>query len=303
MTHDVPALLYGRNGLGDAIYVRAVARMVSRTQETYVATAWPELFQDLPVRLLRPTSALYGPNANVARWPTTTWSPVPAQADMRDIRYEWRMLRSRSILAQMEQKARTTLHPFIFDLPPFGLCVDIARAPASDRRIAVVRPVTLRTDWPNAARNPDPAYVARAAALLMDAGFHVISIADLVPGIEEPLGVLPPAHTRYDHGELGVEGILSLIRDADLVVGGPGWIVPACVAAGTPLLVIGGGQAGCNGAQALLDPRMQTSRIRWIVPDHYCRCVSKRHTCPKHIGDFDRRFQGLLGTLAMERVA
>jgi len=298
-----PVLLSGRNGLGDAIYTRAIARAVARDHDTYVATAWPELFLDLPVRMVRPQSTLYGPTANVARYPKQFWTRPPPTARLYRLRYAWNKLPHVGILAQMEALARTKLEPFAFDLPKWGHLVALTRPPMAGQRIAVVRPVTDRRDWSNPARNPDPAYVVRAAELLIDAGFRVVSIADLVSGVEDPLGELPPAHERFDHGELGVREILSLVQDAAIVVGGPGWIVPACLASGTPLVVIGGGQNGCNGSQALLDPRMDATRVGWLMPDFYCPCTSKRHGCNKEISGFDTRFQAAIGAIALGRAA
>lgn len=292
-----PVYLYGRNGFGDAIYTRAVARAVARTQPTYVGTGWPELFADLPVRLVRPKSNLYGPGANVARHGPDTWHQVPTDAVPRRIAYPWAKVHTRGMLVQMEALAQTTLVPFRFDLPSLG------PSPVPGGRVAVVRPVTLRRDWPNAARNPEPAYLVRAATLLTEEGYQVVSVANIMPGIEEPLGPLPLAAVRYEHGELGTLALLALVRDAAVVVGGPGWIVPACIANRTPLIVLGGGQGGCNGPRALLDHRMDTSRVRWLLPRPQCPCISKRHDCPKRIGNFDVQFRHALAALALRRAA
>jgi hypothetical protein len=294
--------LLGRNGFGDAIYTRAIARASAALGPTWLATAWPQLFGDLDVRLVPATTRLYGPRLNIYRSGRKVWSAKPESAEVRAIRYDWAQLRTQGILAQMERKADVTLEPFRFDLPPLGPRVS-PRAVEDGRPVAIVRPVATRRDWPNPARNPDPLYVARAAALLIDAGYYVISVANLLPGIEEPLEPLPPAHERYDRGELGVLSRLTLIRDAALVVGGPGWVVPACLASGTPLLVIGGGQGGCNGPTALMDSRIPASRVRWILPAPYCDCTSKTHACPKMIPEFDKRFGEQLAGLARGRAA
>jgi len=293
-----PVYLYGRNGFGDAIYTRAVARVLARAQPTVVATAWPELFSDLPVEMARPSTRLHGPSANMARQVTSLWAPRPTASEARLIRYDWQALRTHGILAQMERKARTRLEPFQFDLPPLP-----ARSIPGPWPVALVRPVTVRQDWRNPARNPDPVYVARAAELLIAAGYRVVSVANLTPGMEEPLGTLPPAHERYDHGELGVLPLLALVAAAALVVGGPGWVMPACLATATPLVVIGGGQGCCNGPQALVDPRMDSSRIRWLLPEPRCACASPGHNCPKVIPQFNEQFQRALQSVGALREA
>jgi len=293
-----PVYLYGRNGFGDAIYMRAVARAATRQPSVvYVGTGWPELFADLPVQLVRPKSNLYGPRVNVARYSSEIWKSVPKGTVTRRIAYPWAQIQTRGILGSMEALAQVRLVPFRFDLPPTGPPLTVAT------RVAVVRPVSLRADWPNPARNPAPEYVFRAAELLQEAGYPVVTVADLAPGVEEPLGLPLPADERYEHGELGMLELLAVVREAAIVVGGPGWIVPACVAAGTPLLVIGGGQGGCNGPDALLDPRMDTTRIRWLLPEPHCPCIAKRHDCPKVIPEFDRQFRKALQSLALRRAA
>lgn len=52
-----------------------------------------------------------------------------------------------------------------------------------DKPVAVIRPATVRKEWANPARNPDPKYLADAARELRK-HFYVVSLADLEEGEE-----------------------------------------------------------------------------------------------------------------------
>ena len=115
--------------------------------------------------------------------------------------------------------------------------------------------MTVRTEWRNEARNPRPEYIAAIAAELMDT-HTVVAVADLAPGQEWIVGELPPAHHYFLFGELAVRELLALVRDADLVVGGVGWIVPAGLALKVKTFIVLGGHGGHNAPAKITDPRL-----------------------------------------------
>ncbi|HEX6941043.1 MAG TPA: hypothetical protein VF158_16620, partial [Longimicrobiales bacterium] len=163
-----------------------------------------------------------------------------------------------------------------------------------DRPLAVIRPVTTRREWRNNARAPRPEYVAEAARMLRAEGYHVVAVADIEPPHEWLEGEMPEADLYRVKGELDTPQLLALVQNAAVVVGGVGWIVPAAIAARTPAVILGGGMGGHNAPELLIDPRMDASRIRWLIPDRYCRCRDRAHACPKTITDFDARFRAAL---------
>ena len=104
------------------------------------------------------------------------------------------------------------------------------------------------------------------AAELM-ATHTVVAVADLEPGQEWVVGELPPAHHHFLFGELAVRELLALVRDADIVVGGVGWIVPAGFALKTKTFVVLGGHGGHNAPEKITDPRLDLSRIGFAIPE------------------------------------
>ena len=129
---------------------------------------------------------------NIARQPADRWSrPI---ADARDQGQLWRDLATSSIINALERRwsaLKVKFDPALFDLPDMG-----PSPVTSDRPIAVIRPVTVRTEWRNEARNPRPEYIAAIAAELM-ATHTVVAVADLAPGQEWVVGELPPAHHYF----------------------------------------------------------------------------------------------------------
>jgi hypothetical protein len=147
----------------------------------------------------------------------------------------------------------------------------------------------VRAEWHNEARNPRPEYVAAIAAELM-ATHTVVAIADLAPDEEWLVGEMPPAHHYLLHGELAVRELLALIRDAAVVIGGVGWIVPAGLALKIKTFVVLGGHGGHNAPAKLTDPRLDLSRIGFAIPEAFCQCTNMLHDCEKTIADPLRQF-------------
>ncbi|HEJ3436141.1 TPA: hypothetical protein SL386_001696 [Pseudomonas aeruginosa] len=257
-------------GLGDNIFARA---FIKNYPGAYLETPWPELYRDLDVKCVRPDTQLRTQAKNVQRehaWHAPAGGPQLRIAYGRD---------------PIIQGLRNAYHcePAEFDLPDFG------SSPVEGRYV-LVRPATVRTEWRADTRNPDPQYIASAAAEMRRRGYQVVSVADLEHGKEWALDPLPPADVRFHKGELLVEQLLALLQHADAVIGGIGWIVPAAIAAKVPAWIICGGQGGFNSPEHITDPVMDLSRIAFAVPDNFCRCTLKQHTCDKRIADHDARF-------------
>jgi hypothetical protein len=266
-------------GLGDNIYSRPFVRAATAKYEVQLETPWPELYADLAIKFVRGARKLRTQQKNIARQSADVWSnPVP----QRQLQVGYPGLEWLSIIAALEQRW-SRLHikfdPRLFDLPDMG-----ASPIASDKPIAVVRPVTVRSEWRNEARNPRPEYVAMLSGALM-ATHTVVAVADLAPGEEWAVGELPPAHRYFVHGELAVRELLALVRDADLVLGGVGWIVPAGLALKVKTFVVLGGHGGHNAPIKITDPRLDLSRIGFAVPEKFCRCTNMLHNCDKMIAD------------------
>jgi len=284
----------GLYGMGDNIYQRPFIRaLLEKHGRLWLQTSWPELYEDMPHQLffLEPQTNLRTQAKNIQR-NARKWVEPPKPVDRSArIRYGGDLCRSNIPRIMAKSLGMGDTGSLRFDLPDFREHV-LVKYP---QPFAVVRPVTIRREWSNPARNPDPRYVQEAVWMLKAAGYYVISVADIEPGKEDYVdGPLEGCDQYYDDGQLTIRPLLALIQSADLVVGGVGWIVPACIAAHTPLFVVGGGQGGHNAPERITDPRMDLSRVGFALPDNYCRCTNMRHNCPKTITGFGDTFKRFL---------
>lgn len=157
------------------------------------------------------------------------------------------------------------------------------------RPIAIVRPVELFGDGRSLARNPLPQYVFAIAKQLLKTHV-VISVAntrDYDYQLAEPL---PPAHIRYHVGELSRDALLGLVQQADVCVGGPGWMVPAAIATRTPAFFVMGGWGRFSSKRHIVDERCEAKHLGWAFPEPFCGCDYIYHQCNKHIDALDDQF-------------
>jgi hypothetical protein len=280
-------------GLGDNVYARPFVRSAAAQYDIWLDTPWPELYVDLDIKFVRGSRQLRTQLKNIVRQSPERWSLPPP---MQEVRIHYSELAAFSIIEALEfrwQPLRVAFDPALFDLP------DMGPAPlVSDRPIAVVRPVTVRKEWRNEARNPRPEYIFTIAAHLM-ATHTVVVVADLAPGHEWLEGELPPAHHHFIFGELAVRPLFALVRDADVVVGGPGWIVPAGMALKVKTFVVLGGHGGHNAPHKITDPRLNLGRLGFATPDRFCRCMRMLHSCNKKIADPLGQFSRWFGNLQL----
>lgn len=273
-------LMTGMQGLGDNFYQRAVVRELG---DVHLVTSWPQLYADLPVQCVRPDTRLRTQAKNVGRddlpWARVRrGTPVSARLgyDMRG-----------TMLQGLMRSARLERGTVNFDGPPVE--------PGAGAYV-LVRPATVRTEWPAAARNPEPKYLQRAVEALRGR-YTVISIADLDGRNEWAVEPLPVADHAFHRGELQLEDLLALVAGAAGVIGGVGWLLPAAISYRVPMLLVYGGWGAVNGPQRVLDPRMDASRVVQAMPDRFCMCNDRAHACDKTISNIDdaiERFAALM---------
>lgn len=271
-------LIRGQWGLGDNIYARPFIRAAAARAAVYLETPWPELYADLPVHFVRAERRLRTQMQNVLRQAPDRWREPPKGAREIRLGYGGGDLVARGIVRTLERSLPLGGAPLVMDLPDLGPRV----LQASRRPYAVVRPVTVRTEWRNEARNPDPRYVAQLAEVLA-ASHNVVAVAHLKAGEEWACEPMPKYERGYLAGELAVTELLALVRDADVIVGGVGWIVPAAIALRKKCFVVLGGHGGHNAPRVITDPRLDLSQLGFAIPERFCTCANMLHRCDKRI--------------------
>lgn len=278
-------------GIGDQIYSRPFVRLLAQDHDVYLKCVLPDLYSDMRVKFIDPGVPAY--RTQRKNFTPVEFVPLPEVDQTINWHYGRLELKKHGIVSHMEhafgfEPGRNKLE---FTLPVWKDAEQMLDWNIlTDKKIAIVRPPTVRKEWINVSRNPNPHYVNWCARMLRDAGYYVISIADCEEGEEWLEGDEPPADLHLHHGELGLKGTLSLIKRAHLVVGGSGFIIPASVSAGTNLFVIFGGRGEYDNPHKVFDLRMDMKKIGWAMPENFCRCNQMEHDCDKTIKNLDDQF-------------
>ena len=275
--------------MGDAIYVRPAIRDAAAQREVYLETPWPELYSDLKVKFVRGEKGLRLQMRNVVRQSSSLWVTPPPGIESVALGYGPIELQDADVFSAMARKMPMPMRSEpTWDLPDLGECpIDSGGAP-----LALIRPVLRRLEWDNVARNPLPQYVADIAGDLKSRGYATLVVCDLQVDREIlAAGIMPPNNLALTRGELSTQQLLATIRDASVVVGGVGWIVPAAVALGTPTFVILGGNGGMNAPSILLHPRMRADLVGFASPPRLCMCIDMRHECDKRIPNLSAQWR------------
>lgn len=275
-------LFDGMHGLGDNIYQRA---FMHHFPGAYVKTPWPEIYQGLNVHCVRTGTTLRTQQKN-EQGTDYKFSSIPYAVIRRRIFYGSKELAAGGII-DVFRKQFCIPGPLNFDLPSYN---DPHESIPVGRKIAVIRPATVRTEWASASRNPDPAYLVLAAKLLRSAGFFVVSVADIEEGKEDIVGDEPPADLKLHRGELSITQLCDVYERAACVVSPVGFSIPLAIGYGTPLFVVAGGRGGHNAPDIVTDQQMDLSKTVWAIPDKYCMCTQADHDCDKRISNFDNKF-------------
>lgn len=287
-----PVFICVMQGLGDAVYQRPFIRAQAAVRPVYIDTAWVELYSDIPnVHFVKPQTHLRTQSKNIARLNGFPWATLPEARTYDRGKFLYVLVAPGSIAAELERHVGLAGQPFVFDLPDFG------PSPVKGS-YAVIRPASVRTEWKATARNPDPAYLVEASKLLRASGVTVVCVADIDGTQETLVGEMPEADVYFTKGELEPKQLFALVKNASLVVGGVGWIAPVCLAYRTPAVIIGGGLGHYNHPDRVIDKRMDGSRMRFLLPEPYCKCNHPRHACLREIPAFAEKFTAAITELA-----
>lgn len=258
-------------GLGDNIYQRAFIKNIK--EEIWLSTPWPQLYKDLHhVRFTQSHTQLRTQAKNERQQDAAIYSS-PQGRDIGRVSYG-----ADGIFNGMRKFFK--VEPSKMDLPDFGdSCI------SGD--YVVVRPLTIRSEWVAASRNPDNQYLIDAVNYFKSLGLKTVSIADLEPGKEWLSGDNPACDVYYHRGELSVEQLMALVKNAKYVVGGTGWILPACIAYNVPVWIICGGQFGYNSPNMITDKSQNLEKVGFAIPDKPCYCKQRDHKCDKRISNHE----------------
>lgn len=279
-----PVLVQGHHGMGDNLHQRAIVRQLMNDRDVWIESSWVAPYHDLIARGLKvihkPTS-LRTQSKNAARERRLFTSEKPPRgAEVVQLSYNVGLVReARSVLGAMFKSANIHPETFDFRLPVPATWRDKARAVAGNptKHIMVFRPLVVRKEWKNQARNPDHMSYA-ALCNSVRSQYHVISVADVEPEKEWIVGERIQADQTFHHGELDFETLAGLFSISGLVFCSPGFAVVLAQAVGVPVISVFGGyeSAYSFSAGAQFSPWCPIEPITPVDDfNHYCMTSKK----------------------------
>jgi hypothetical protein len=285
---DRPGLLLrGMHGMGDNLHQRALVRRLMKTHSVWLETSWAALYHDLiadGLHVLHKKTILRTQTKNAKREAAKFHKgPPPLKAAARQIHYTGAMVRKAgSVLGAMLASVGLDTSDVDFRLPVPDEWLAKADALIAKWRptkpILIYRPLVVRREWHFTGRNADERAYAEVFATIRDRYF-VVSIADLVPGVEWIVSDPVAAHVELHHGELEFERLAALVYRAELVFASPGFVVPLAQAVGTPVVCMFGGyeNSASFSAGGTFTPYLGLDVI------NPCQCFVHNHKCDKRM--------------------
>lgn len=236
-------LIHGIHGLGDNLHQRAIVRQCMQRGDVWLESSWVAPYHDLVsagLRIIRKPTSLRTQKKNADR-ERSQFSPLlpPRDCEHVSIRYSADGVRMHgSVLGAMCAEAGADIEPADFRMPVPDAWRDRARAVVGlvSKPILVYRPLVERTEWGGcAARNPDEVAYAALFDSIRDQ-FHVVSVADLVQGVEWISGLAVDHDQAFHAGELDFEALAGLFSISSMVFAAPGFAVILAQAVGTPVV-------------------------------------------------------------------
>jgi ADP-heptose:LPS heptosyltransferase/predicted O-methyltransferase YrrM len=284
-----PLHVRSMHGLGDCIHERAAVRQLkARGRKIYLETVWPSVYRDLVdenLVLIPQVSSLRTQAANAKR-EAALYSDErpPPGTDLMSLGYHNLSALTRgTLLTTMTKACGCDPEKADFSLPIHPSwrrsAAALIKSWQPTKPLLIYRPLIERKEWEGCtARNPDHAAYATLFRSIADQ-FFIVSVADLMPGVEEIVGEQVPADVRLHHGEADVGTLAALMARAALVYSSPGFAMVMAMAVGTPLIGVFG---GFENARIWTDSALY-SPFLGINPIEPCICFRHDHACKKEI--------------------
>lgn len=281
-----PVYLKAMAGLGDNLYIRPFIRdMVKRNIPVALQTAYPELFSDMGLRIVRPQTAHLNAMKSIREWGDKHhWRGAPKNSNgMRItptlIGYDpenWR-----PITEQIEAHF-PIVRDYLFNLP--NVKSDMEPLPP---KLAIIRPLVKREGFDVPARDPLNEYILKAEKALRLSGIVTIGIAAIGHG-EVAAAEMPKFDVDFTKGQLPLNEVINLFRKSTAVVSGPGFAQLMGVAANGPqVMSLWGSRGVLDNPNRIFDRRMNVKNLWEFRPPWPCPHSTATCDCDKSIPLFD----------------
>lgn len=255
------------HGFGDNLYAREVVRsLLAGRERVYVRTSWPQLYHDFGDRvlLLRPVTELRTQRRNIEAW-DGVWAKNPTDYKRLHLHYDVRdWQQGRSLPEAMLHNAGVSRSGH-FEFP---CAEDWVADLTTDKPLAIVHPPTLRDEWHNVARCPNPRYMQQLVHQHRE--FDWVEVIDLARHQETRYG--EPIRDARPLPSLTTEQLIGLTSLAAVVVTGPSFMLPLGIALRTPTVCLYGGDLP---DRLLVERWMLGAPYRAVEPKPFCDCGAR----------------------------
>ena len=283
-----PIVLDGMHGLGDNVHQRAVVRrLIGAGHQVWLRTPWPCIYHDFDrLRLLERgyTLRTQAKNARRERDAYVRMAPPRVARTMR-VWYDYGSIRTAGsfvggmLRTTFGRDADIDVADFTLPVPTGWRYKAAAFLGRPSRPVMVLRPLVERKEWGGCKiRNPDHAAYAALYNSIRDR-FFVVSVADLVPGLEDAVGPTLEADMTLHAGELDAEALAGMMSLAAITFTSPGFAIALSQAVGTPVIAVFGGHESSR-FYAYGNRFAPTLGIDPVTP---CECFSRSCKCDKRI--------------------
>ncbi len=270
-------------GLGDNFYMRPFILNSAKEHEVYLATSFPELYENTNVKCVKPNTKLKTQAKNNEQHEFVEL-PQDINKEIK-LSYHRGRLQGQTIIESFEHQTgyKTKRGDFKFDyskLSPYVKFMLDETRNNTGKKICVVKLPTLRTEWAVLTRNPKMEYFQAIINKLKDEYFF-ISVADLTDEWfdgEEPTGI----DEKFHHGELSISQYVALFGYADLILSYQSNALPIALSVETPIICLYG---GFRKPEFHLHENMNLENYCEIAPDPFCDCNLTHHDCNKEIDE------------------
>lgn len=285
-------------GIGDHFYQRPFVRELLKIHGNLaVATAFPELFHDMPgIKFWYRQTMLVGQFKAAQKVDKSKWEGVHKNAapDLH-IGYGHREFYDGLNIVQAYEKIVQLSVPYDMTFPLKDEWVEKAKKVIGNKKVCILRQPTFRREYPNPARNPEKGLMQHLVDTLKQRDYYIISVGDLINGHESLVEDIKGVNEKYHEGEFEIWEIAALIKYAALTLTTVGYAVPmSCAVQGACFTVFGGHVS----PSLIYDDRMGLDRHHFIASEPFCNCIDMSHDCKKDI-PYDRAQAELLRFIEM----
>ena len=285
----------GPNGFGDNFYLRCLVRHLVKKYETvYIRTALPEAYWDIPnVKFVYNDRLDLRTQLNhCKKYHKDTWSKVPLGTKelqwsaclplYRQRSFQKHLTEDRSVTKFIQEENNIKDFDFSFPLKDEWIISAkkvIESLDNKGKKICIIRPPTVRKEWPAISRNPKIEHIQ----LLIDKykkEYYFISIADIEQYEEWLDGDLDGIDKRFHHGEIPITTIFGLIKLTDMMITYPGFFTLIAIVLRSKCFCIFG---GLQTHDHLFNENMGLENFEYVIPEPFCNCFDMAHKCNKEI--------------------